>query len=65
MWATQISHIPMAIDLDRRQDWPSLQVYIYVYYCIIIMCNNTIRTLGNVPVMLIILCTLYVHIKLL
>ena len=29
VWATQISHIPMDINVDRRKDWPSLQVYIY------------------------------------
>ena len=27
VWATQISHIPMQIDLDQRQDWASMQVY--------------------------------------
>jgi fatty acid desaturase 2 (delta-6 desaturase) len=26
VWATQVSHIPMNIDLDHRQDWPSLQL---------------------------------------
>ena len=25
-WATQMSHIPMAIDLDRRNNWPAMQV---------------------------------------
>jgi len=26
VWATQISHIPMNIDLDRKKDWVSMQV---------------------------------------
>jgi fatty acid desaturase len=25
-WATQISHIPMEINLDQRRDWASLQL---------------------------------------
>ena len=25
-WATQISHIPMEVDLDKRKDWVSMQV---------------------------------------
>ena len=25
-WATQISHLPMPIDLDRRNNWPAMQV---------------------------------------
>ena len=26
MWATQISHLPMPVDMEKKKDWVSMQV---------------------------------------
>ena len=26
MWATQINHLPMPVDVDHRSTWPAMQV---------------------------------------
>ena len=31
VWSTQISHVPMNIDLERKRDWVSQQVHTYAY----------------------------------
>ena len=30
VWATQVSHLPMHIDLDKKKDWVSMQV---LFHC--------------------------------